>query len=253
MKRLEGKIAIVTGGGSTPRGIGRVTAETLAREGAKVVVHDLNAEGAQATVESIVAAGGEAIAVTGDISKREDMANVVAKAIEAYGRVDILANVAGITEPRSTFVMTNDQWNRIMAVDLEGTFNIIREVLPHMAEQKYGKIIAISSEVGKRGGGIFGGSHYAAAKAGVLGFIKSVAREAGKYNICVNAICPGLIETDIHKGMTDERREELRREVLLERWGHAEDIANAVLFLASEESSYITGEALDVNGGHYID
>lgn len=251
--RLKGRVAIVTGGGSTPKGIGRVSALTLSKEGAIVIVQDLDEKGADATSKEIIAQGGQALAVGGDVARREDMASLVKIVIEKYGKVDILAHIAGITEPKKVFEMTNEQWNRIMDVNLEGTFNIVREVLPHMMEQKYGHITAIASEVGKRGGGLFGGAHYAASKAGVLGFIKTVAREAGEYNICANIICPGLIETDIHKGMTAERREDLRNEVPMKKWGTAQDVANAVLFLSSDESSYITGEALDVNGGHYID
>lgn len=251
--RLENKIAIVTGGGSTPKGIGRITAMTLAQEGAVVIVQDINEKGALATVEAIIAEGGRAEAICGDISDRVQMDELAQKIISKYGRIDILAHVAGVTEPQKVATMTNEQWERMMRIDLTGTFNIIRVVLPHMYEQRYGHITAIASEVGKRGGGIFGGAHYAAAKAGVLGFIKTVAREAGAYNVCANAICPGLIETDIHQGMSDERREELRNEVPLKRWGTGQDVANAVLFLSSDESSYISGEAMDVNGGHFID
>lgn len=251
--RLKDKVAIVTGGGSTPKGIGRVTAVTLAREGAKIIVSDVNENGAEATVDAIRAAGGEAFAMCGSVAKRKDMADLVAFTLEKYGKVDILAHIAGITEPCSVLKMTNEQWDRIIEVNLTGTFNIIREVLPPMVEHRYGRIVAISSEVAKRGGGLFGGAHYAASKAGVLGFIKTVAREVGSFNINANAICPGLIETDIHKGMTEERREELRNEVLLKCWGYAQDIANAVLFLSSDEGSYITAEALDINGGHYVD
>jgi len=251
--RLRNRIAIVTGGGSTPKGIGRTSAITLSREGAIVVVSDISAEGAKATVEAIHAIGGEAVAIAGDVSSKKDMDYLSNTVIKKYGKIDILAHVAGITEPKKTMEMTNEQWKRIHLVNLEGTFNIVRAVLPYMVEKHYGRIVAIASEVGKRGGGLFGGSHYAASKAGVIGFIKTVAREVGPFDVTANVICPGLIETDIHNGMTDERREELRKEVLLQRWGTAQDVANAVLFLSSDESSYITGEAMDVNGGHYID
>jgi NAD(P)-dependent dehydrogenase (short-subunit alcohol dehydrogenase family) len=168
--RLKDKVAIITGGGSTPKGIGRVSAITFAREGAIVVVHDIDPVGAKATTEEIIAIGGRAISVQGDVSKRADMDALAKLTVDKFGKIDILAHIAGITEPKKIIEMTNEQWERIMAVDLEGTFNIIRAVLPYMYEKRYGYITAIASEVGKRGGGLFGGAHYAAAKAGVLGF-----------------------------------------------------------------------------------
>jgi len=251
--RLKDRVAIVTGAGSA-RGIGRATALTLAREGAKLVVQDLNLAGAEAVAAEIREKGGEAIAVGGNVAVRADMDKMAEEAIKAFGRIDVLAHVAGITQPKKVIDMTNEDWDRIITVNLTGTFNAVKAVLPQMVSQRYGKIVAISSVSAKRGGGIFGGAHYSASKAGVLGFIKNLAREVAEYGICANAICPGLIDTDITGGlMTPERREQLRRDIPLGRLGTAQDIANAVLFFASDESAYLTGEVMDVNGGSHID
>ncbi|MDK2924720.1 MAG: 3-oxoacyl-[acyl-carrier protein] reductase [Bacillota bacterium] len=251
--RLKDKVAIVTGGGSA-RGIGRATALTFAREGAKVVVQDINLAGAEAVAAEIRANGGQAIAVGGNVAVRADMEKMAETAVKTFGRIDILAHIAGITQSKKVLDMTNEDWDRIITVNLTGTFNAVKAVLPQMVAQRYGRIVAISSVSAKRGGGIFGGAHYSAAKAGVLGFIKNLAREVAEYGICANSICPGLIDTDITGGqMTPERREELRRDIPLGRLGTAQDVANAVLFLASDESAYLTGEVMDVNGGSHID
>jgi NAD(P)-dependent dehydrogenase (short-subunit alcohol dehydrogenase family) len=251
--RLKDKVAIVTGAGSK-RGIGRATALTLAREGARVVVHDLNLEGAQAVAAEIKAQGGQAVAAGGNVAVRADMEALAKTAVEAFGRIDILAHIAGITQSKKVLDMTNEDWDRIITVNLTGTFNTIKAVLPYMVKERYGRIVTISSVSAKRGGGIFGGAHYSASKAGVLGFIKNVAREVAEFGITINSICPGLIDTDITGGqMTDERREQLKKDIPLGRLGTAQDVANAVLFLASDESSYLTGEVMDVNGGSHID
>ena len=175
-----------------------------------------------------------------------------------FGHIDILVLCAGITQAKTILDITLEDWDRIISVNLTGTFNAIKAVIPWMVKHRYGKIVAISSVAAKCGGAIFGGVHYSAAKAGVLGLIKTVALNVAQYGICVNGICPGMIDTDISKGqITDEAykklREKVKKNTPLKRLGTIQDVANTILFLASEESSYITGEFINVNGGHYID
>ncbi|MDK2801164.1 MAG: 3-oxoacyl-[acyl-carrier protein] reductase [Clostridiales bacterium] len=251
--RLSGKVAIVTGAG-TKRGIGRATAFTFAKEGAKVVVQDINLQGAENVAAEIRSLGCDAIALGGNVAVHADMEAMAKTTVEKFKCIDILAHIAGITQSISTLDMASEDWERIISVNLTGTFNAVKAVLPFMVEQRYGRIVAVSSVSAKRGGGIFGGSHYSAAKAGVLGFIKNVAREVARYGVYANAVAPGLIDTDITGGMmTDERREELKKDIPLGRLGTPQDVANAILFLASDESSYVTGEVMDVNGGSHID
>lgn len=251
--RLSGKVAIVTGAG-TKRGIGRATALTFAKEGASVVVQDINLEGAESVAAEIRSFGYVAMAIGGNVAVRTDMEAMAKATLERFEHIDILAHIAGITQSISTLDMTNEDWDRIITVNLTGTFNVVKAVLPQMIKQRYGRIVAVSSVSAKRGGGIFGGSHYSASKAGVLGFIKNVAREVAQYGVYANAVTPGLIDTDITGGMmTDERRNELKKDIPLGRLGTAQDVANAILFLASDESSFVTGEVMDVNGGSHID
>jgi len=255
--RLKGKVAIVTGAGSK-RGIGHATSLTLAHEGAKIVVQDLNLEGAELVANEILTQGRDAIAVGGNVANYSDMRKMAEAASAAFGHIDILAHCAGITQAKTILDITSGDWDRIISIDLTGTFYAIKAVIPWMVKQHYGKIITISSISAKCGGGIFGGVHYSAAKAGVLGLTKAVARDVAQYGICVNSICPGIINTDISKGQSsDEAREERRKKVKenipLRRLGATQDVANTILFLASDESSYITGEVIDVNGGYYID
>ncbi|MDD5014593.1 MAG: glucose 1-dehydrogenase [Atribacterota bacterium] len=254
--RLKDKVAIVTGAGSK-RGIGHATAQTLAHEGAKIIVQDLNLEGAKLVTSEILNQGGEAIAVGGNVANYSDMCEMAKVASTTFGHIDILVFCAGITQARTILDVTLEDWDRIISVNLTGTFNAIKAVIPWMVKHRYGKIVAISS-VAAKGGSIFGGVHYSAAKAGILGLIKTAALNVAQYGICVNGICPGMIDTDISKGqMTDEVYKKLKEKVKentpLKRLGTIQDIANTILFLASEESSYITGEFINVNGGHYID
>jgi len=251
--RLKNKVALVTGIG-TKRGIGHSAALTLAREGAKIIGQDLNLEGAKSTVSEIQNQGGEAVAIGGGVENYTDMCKAVRKAVETFGTIDILVHVAGITQAKNILDVTTEEWNHIINVDLTGTFNAVKAVIPWMVKKQYGKIVTISSVSAKQGGGIFGGVHYCAAKAGVLGLTKNVAITVAQYGICVNSICPGFIDTDIVKGyMTDEVRQRIKEGIPQGRFGVPQDIANAVLFLASDESAHITGEVMDVNGGSYID
>ncbi len=254
---LEGKAAIVTGAG-TQRGIGRATALAMAREGADILIADLNLAGAQKVAAEIRDLGRRAVVTAVDVTSEEQTQRMASEAKSAFGRIDILANCAGITRPTPVTDITVDEWDLIMNVDLKGVFLCTKAVLPAMMEQSYGRIVSISSVSGKQGGGVFGSAHYCAAKAGVAGFMKAVAKQMARYGITANAVAPGLIDTDITVGLVEEGTrlgilEQSRQNILLGRLGRAEDVADAVVFLASDRASYITGEELDVNGGLHID
>ncbi len=251
--RFKERVAIVTGAGSK-RGIGRTTALTLARDGADVVVGDLDLQGAEAVVDEIKALGRRSSAVKTDISKQEDVSRLVQRVLDQFGRIDILVNNAGITQPIKVLDMTEADWDRIIAVNLKGTFLCSKAVLPAMIKQRYGRIVNLSSVSAKRGGGVFGGAHYSAAKAGILGFAKALAREVAAYGITVNSVAPGLIATDIRGGLeSPERQKEMSKDIPCQRLGTPEDVAAAIAFLASEEAGYITGEEIDINGGSHMD
>ncbi len=251
--RFKNRIAIVTGAGSK-RGIGRTTALTLARDGADVVVGDLDLQGAEEVVDKIKALGRRSFAVQTDVSKQEDVSRLVQRVIDQFGRIDILVNNAGITQPIKVLDMTEADWDRIITTNLKGTFLCSKAVLPAMIKQGYGRIVNLSSVSAKRGGGVFGGAHYSAAKAGILGFAKALAREVAAYGITVNSVAPGLIATDIRGGLeSPERQKEISRDIPCQRLGTPEEVAAAIAFLASEEAGYITGEEIDINGGSHMD
>lgn len=250
---MKERIAIVTGAGS-PRGIGKAVAGELAKREAIVVVADINLQGAQTVVNELREAGYKAIAKQVDVTSRKSVNVLVTETRNEFGRVDILVNNAGITRPSRVMDISEEEWDLIFAVNMKGVFHCTQAVLPSMIDQKYGRIVNLSSVSGKRGGGVFGGSHYSAAKAGVLGFAKAVAREVAEYGITVNSVAPGLIDTDITSGlMTPEKRETLRQEIPAKRLGTAFDVASAIAFLASEAAGYITGDEIDINGGSHID
>ncbi|MGQ9515726.1 MAG: SDR family NAD(P)-dependent oxidoreductase [Anaerolineae bacterium] len=246
-RRLEGKIALVTGAG---RGMGRATALRLAQEGAIVAVNDWNAWSAEAVAQEIIAAGGQARAWACDVSDEAAVQAMVEDIVRTFGAIHILVNNAGIlraTSPLET--ISAEEWELVMRVNVNGVFYCTKAVLPHMKRQRYGKIINISSSAG-RSTSTFGGAHYTTSKAAVLGLTRHTAREAAPYNINVNAVAPGSIDTDMVREMTTP--EHLVREaakIPLGRLGTAEDEANLVFFLASDESSYITGATIDINGG----
>ncbi len=250
---FEQRVAVVTGAGS-PRGIGRSIALALAEKGADVVVADLDLAGAETVAGEIRALKRNAMAVRVDVTRQEHVAEMVRKGIERFGRIDILVNNAGITQPIRVMDMTEADWDRIVAVNLKGTFLCSKAVLPVMIKQGYGRIVNMSSVSAKRGGGVFGGAHYSAAKAGILGFAKALAREVAAHGITVNSVAPGLIATDIRGGLeSPERQKEMSRDIPVQRLGTPEEVAAAVAFLASEEAAYITGEEIDINGGSHMD
>jgi 3-oxoacyl-[acyl-carrier protein] reductase len=244
---LAGKVAIVTG---ASRGIGRSISVALAGQGAKVVASARNAEALENLVAEIKALGGEAVAVVGDVAVEADANYFIEQAVAAFGQLDILVNNAGITRDGLLLRMKNDDWDAVLDTNLKGAFLCIRAAAKFMSKQRSGRIINISSVVGEMGNA--GQANYCASKAGLLGLTKSVARELARRNVTVNAITPGFIVTDMTENMTDKAREAMTEQIPLGRLGVAEDVAHAVLFLASEQSSYITGQVLGINGGMYM-
>jgi 3-oxoacyl-[acyl-carrier protein] reductase len=244
---LSDKVAIVTG---ASRGIGRTIALALAAQGAKVVASARNAEALKSLVDEIENKGGQATAVVGDVAVEADAAKLIEEAVASFGRVDILVNNAGITRDGLLLRMKSEDWDAVLDTNLKGTFLCVRAVAKIMSKQRSGRIINISSVVGEMGNA--GQVNYCASKAGMLGLTKSVARELARRNVTVNAITPGFILTEMTDDMTDKAREAMTDQIPLGRPGESEDVANAVLFLASDQSAYITGQVLGVNGGMYM-
>lgn len=242
--RLKNKVAIVTGGG---RGIGRVTCLVFGREGAKVVVADVDEKATTDVAKEITDAGGQALAVTVDISKAESVQAMVAKVKEWGGSVDVLVNNAGITRDARLVKMTGDQWDAVINVNLKGTWLCGQAVAPIMVEQKSGSIINVSSIVGVYGN--FGQSNYAATKAGVIAMAKTWARELGPSGVRVNAVAPGFIATEMVATIPEKVIEDVKAKTPLRRLGQPEDMANIYLFLASDESSFVHGTVIQADGG----
>ena len=243
---LSGRVALVTG---ASRGIGRAIALKLAAQGATVVAA-AREQNAAATVDEIVTAGGKAEAASLDVADAAAIDALVAGTLERHGQIDILVNNAGITKDQLMLRMKRADWDAVIATNLTGAFALTQAVLKPMIRQKGGRIVCISSVVGQSGNA--GQANYAASKAGLIGFAKSVAQEVASRNITVNVVAPGLIETDMTRAMTGEAREEWAARIPLKRLGTPDDIAAAVCFLASPEASYITGHVLAVNGGMYM-
>ncbi|TNF49296.1 MAG: 3-oxoacyl-[acyl-carrier-protein] reductase [Deltaproteobacteria bacterium] len=244
---LTDKVAIVTG---ASRGIGRAIALALASQGAKVVASARNAEALAELTAEIKSQDGDALAVVGDVAVEDDANNLVKKTVEAYGQVDVFINNAGITRDGLLLRMKNADWDAVLDTNLKGAFLCTRAVAKVMSKQRSGRIINISSVVGEMGNA--GQANYCASKAGLLGLTKSVARELARRNVTVNAITPGFITTEMTEDMTGKAQEAMTDQIPLGRPGSAEDVANAVIFLASEQSAYITGQVLGVNGGMYM-
>ena len=246
---LDGKVAVISGAAS-PRGIGLATARLFAEHGARVAILDL--DGA-AAVQAAASIGPGHIGVACNVADRDACQKAAEAVVAALGKVDVLINNAGITQPVKTLEIDPASWDRILDVNLRGVLYLSQALIPYMKQQGAGSIACMSSVSAQRGGGILGGPHYSAAKAGVLGLAKAMAREFGPDNIRVNCVTPGLIQTDITTGkLSDQQKAEIAGGGPLNRLGEAREIAGAYLFLASELSSYITGAVIDVNGGMLI-
>jgi 3-oxoacyl-[acyl-carrier protein] reductase len=242
---LSGKIALVTGGG---RGIGRATALKLGAAGAKVAVNYNASEApAREVADEITAAGGEADIFKADVSKADEVDALVSGIIKDWGRIDILVNNAGITRDNLMMRMSQDEWDAVMETNLRSAYFTSRAVLRTMLRNRWGRIVNISSVVGLTGNA--GQANYAAAKAGLIGFTKSLAKEVGSRNITANAVAPGFIETDITAGLPDNLKADMLKAIPAERYGQPDDVANVVLFLASDLAAYVTGQVINADGG----
>ena len=246
---LENRVALITGAGS-PRGIGFAAAEMLAEQGAKVALLDLDGD---ACAEAAARLGPDHKGIACDVRAKAACEAAAQAALDAWGRIDVLINSAGVVEPNRVMEIAPEDYEQIMAVNLLGTLLMCQAAIPAMRAQGGGSIVNISSVAARRGGGIFGGSHYAAAKSGVLGLTKALGRELAPEQIRVNAVCPGFIETDMVKGRIEgERRAAVLAGIPMGRAGTPREIAGACLYLASDLSSFTTGAILDVNGGSHI-
>ncbi|MEE9205267.1 MAG: 3-oxoacyl-[acyl-carrier-protein] reductase [Nitrospirales bacterium] len=241
---LEGKVAIVTG---AAQGIGRAIAETLARDGADIVVADLDPGRSQETVAAITKLGRRAVNVKVNVAEWNDVKNMTDQVLKDWGKIDILVNNAGVTRDGLLVRMKEEDWNLVLQVNLHGTFHCTKAVLQPMTKQRSGRIVNIASIVGAMGNA--GQANYAASKAAVIGFTKSVAREYASRMVTVNAVAPGFVDTAMTQGLQQEVRDALLKQIPLGRLGQPGDVAEAVRFLASEEAGYITGQVLHVNGG----
>lgn len=244
---LKDKIAVVTG---ASRGIGKSISLALARQGAKIVAVDITSKGMDELLAEIKALGSEGIAVEGNVTVAADTDKMIDKTIAAYGRVDILVNNAGITRDGLLMRMKEEDWDAVLSVNLKGAFLCTRAASKVMTKQRFGRIINIASVVGQMGNA--GQANYCASKAGLMGLTRSNARELAKRNITVNAVAPGFIVSDMTEALPEKVKQEMSAQIPLERFGTADDIANAVVFLAADASGYITGQVLAVNGGMYM-
>jgi len=253
MFELANRTAIATGAGSR-NGIGRATALALASQEADVAACDLNGAGVNEAVGEIRKLGRRSMAFVVDVTKPEQVQGMVDTVEREWGRIDILANIAGITQPIKVANTTPEDWDRITGVNMKGTFLFSKAVAAVMAKHQYGRIVNMSSVSAKRGGGVVGGAHYSAAKAGILGFAKALAREVAADGITVNSVAPGLVLTDIRGGIeSEEGQARLAADIPIKRLCRPEEIAALICFLASEEAGYITGEDIDINGGSHMD
>lgn len=247
MVQLNGKVAIVTGGA---KGIGKAITVALAQEGAKVVInYNSSKEAAENLVNELGKEGHDVYAVQADVSKVEDANRLVEEAVNHFGQVDILVNNAGITRDRTFKKLNREDWERVIDVNLSSVFNTTSAVLPYISEAEEGRIISISSIIGQAGG--FGQTNYSAAKAGMLGFTKSLALELARTNVTVNAICPGFIDTEMVAEVPEEVRQKIVAKIPKKRFGQADEIAKGVVYLC-RDGAYITGQQLNINGGLYM-
>ncbi|RKY90008.1 beta-ketoacyl-ACP reductase [candidate division KSB1 bacterium] len=243
-ENLKNKVAIITG---AARGIGREIAITLATEGADISICDIDTDGLSKTAEEIKSSGRKVFWLKTDVSREDDVKKAVDKTVEEFGRIDILVNNAGITKDNLLIRMSEDEWNRVIDVNLKSVFLFTKYAGKYMMKGRYGKIVNISSVVGIMGNA--GQANYSASKAGIIGLTKTSARELAARNITVNAVAPGFIQTEMTKNLPDNVKEMFLKNVPLKRMGYVKDIANAVRFLVSPESDYITGQVIQVDGG----
>ena len=242
---LKDKVSIITGGA---RGIGKAIVKEFAAEGAKVVFNYLKSEDkAKALKEEIEAGGGEAMIFKADVKNLESMKKMLEETVDHFGRLDIVVNNAGILKDKALMLMDNDDWNDVISTNLSGTYNLTRAAIVTLLKQKSGNIINMTSVAGITG--ISRQVNYSASKAGVIGFTKALAKEVGPYNIRVNAIAPGYTETDMIDGIKDENKAKIKEYIPLNRFGDPEEIAKLALFLASDNSNYITGQVITIDGG----
>jgi len=243
---LSGKVAIVTG---ASRGIGRAIALALAKDGANIVVNAVsNITKAREVAKEIESMGRKALVILVDVSQKKDVENMVNQTLERFGKIDILVNNAGIVGPTIPIQeLSEEDWDRIISVDLKGTFLCCKAVIPHMISQRSGKIVNMSSIAGKEGNANM--TAYCAAKAGIIGFTKALSEEVAKYGIRVNCVCPALIETELVERMDKKQAEYLKSKIPLGRLGKPEEVAELVKFLVSDASDFITGQAINIDGG----
>jgi len=244
--KLKGKVAFVTG---AAQGIGKSIAESLAREGADIIVSDINIELAQATAKEISALGVKSIAVKTNVADSASVAQSVDESVKSFGKIDILVNNAGITRDTLLIRMKDEDWDAVLNVNLRSMFLCTKAIAPLMMKSRWGRIINIASIVGEMGN--FGQANYSAAKAGAIGFTKTVARELASRNITCNAIAPGFIDTAMTQKLSEDVKKKLSEQIPLTRLGTPEDISKAVVFLCTD-ADYITGQVVNVNGGMYM-
>jgi 3-oxoacyl-[acyl-carrier protein] reductase len=244
---LKGQVAVITG---ATRGIGKAIAEGLARRGVNLAVASRSEQDAREVASSLSATGIRAIGTRLDVSRAEDVERVFEEVRQEFNRIDILVNNAGITKDGLLMRMSEEAWDTVMDINLKGSFLCTREAIKDMARQRYGRIINITSVAGFMGNP--GQANYSASKAGLVGFTKTVAREYAGRGVTVNAVAPGFIETAMTDILSEKIKEEMKKLIPLGRFGSVEDIAHAVLFLASPESGYVTGQVIHVNGGMYM-
>lgn len=244
---LVNRVAIVTGGA---KGIGKAIVFALARKGVKVVINYNNSEAqAKSVVDELYAAGYEALAVQANVAELDQAQSLVKRTVEHFGRLDIIVNNAGITRDRTFKKLSQEDWHEVINVNLSSVYNTCNSSLPYLLESDNARIINISSVIGQAGG--FGQTNYSAAKAGMIGFTKSLAIELAKSNITVNTVCPGFIETDMVSEIPDNVKEQIIAKIPKKRFGTVDEIAKAVLYLC-EDGEYITGQQINVNGGLYV-
>ncbi|MFC2087996.1 3-oxoacyl-[acyl-carrier-protein] reductase [Calditrichota bacterium] len=241
---LKDKVAIITGSG---RGIGKAIALKLAQHGANIVISDVDENTANQTVDEIKTTGVDVIMVKADVSKLDSANNLIGKTLEKFGKIDILVNNAGITRDNLVMRMSEEEWDSVIAVNLKGAYNCIRAATKTLLKQRSGRIVNIASVVGQMGNA--GQANYAAAKSGIIGLTKSVAKEFASRGILVNAVAPGFIQTAMTEKLSDTAKESLQSLIPLGRLGQPEDVANIVYFLVSDLSNYTTGQVINVDGG----